>query len=173
MDHREEETSKSSWPDRRSSLARDRQWAEQYQPGNIVRYTKGSKASRHQSRRICAGRGNRRKGQSGVPVRKHTGKQVTYDPRRLQGVTLYRESERSFSRGDRVQFHSASSGTRHIANRDLGTIEKIDAKGNVELRLDSGRSVAFNIKKNLHLDYGWHAVTKATAARGRPWTACW
>jgi hypothetical protein len=35
---------------------------------------------------------------------------------------------------------------------------RIDAKGNLQLRLDSGRSVAFNIKENPHLDYGY-AVT--------------
>lgn len=89
--------------------------------------------------------------------KKNTGKQVTYDPRRLQGVTLYRESERSFSRGDRVQF-TAPDRDRSIANRELGTIERVDAKGNLQLRLDSGRSVAFNIKENPHLDHGY-AVT--------------
>ena len=92
-----------------------------------------------------------------VSVKKQTGKQVTYDPRRLQGVTLYCEADRGLSRGDRVQF-TAPNREQHIANREMGTIEKIDAKGNIRLRLDSGRSVAFNIKENPHLDYGY-AVT--------------
>jgi ATP-dependent exoDNAse (exonuclease V) alpha subunit len=82
---------------------------------------------------------------------------VSYDPRRLHGVTLYRETERAFSAGDRVQF-TAPNREQHIANRELGTIEKIDANGNLELRLDSGRAVAFNVKENPHLDYGY-AVT--------------
>jgi ATP-dependent exoDNAse (exonuclease V) alpha subunit len=34
----------------------------------------------------------------------------------------------------------------------------MDASGNLQLRLDSGRSVAFNVKDNPHLDYGY-AVT--------------
>src|SRR6266853_5931643 len=79
------------------------------------------------------------------------------DPRRLHGVTLYRETERGFSQGDRVQF-TAPNRERHIANRELGTIEKIDDRGNLQLRLDSGRAVGFNIKENPHLDYGY-AVT--------------
>jgi hypothetical protein len=54
---------------------------------------------------------------------------------------------------------------RHIANRELGTIEKIDDGGNLQLRLDSGRNVAFNIKENPHLDYGY-AVT-SHSARGQ------
>ena len=56
-----------------------------------------------------------------------------------------------------MQF-TAPNRERHIANRDLGTIDKIDDSGNLQLRLDSGRTVTFNIKENPHLDYGY-AVT--------------
>jgi conjugative relaxase-like TrwC/TraI family protein len=154
VDHREERL--KVLVARQEVTGADRQWAEQYQPGNIVRYTKGSKA--HGIKAGEYARVERIDARDNlVSVKKHTGKQVTYDPRRLQGVTLYRESERSFSRGDRVQF-TAPHRERHFANRELGTIEKIDAKGNLQLRLDSGRSVAFNIKENPHLDYGY-AVT--------------
>jgi hypothetical protein len=37
---------------------------------------------------------------------------ASYDPRRLHGVTLYRETERAFSEGDRVQF-TAPNRERH------------------------------------------------------------
>lgn len=56
-----------------------------------------------------------------------------------------------------MQF-TAPNREHHIANRELGTIEKIDESGNLQLRLDSGCTVAFNIKENPHLDYGY-AVT--------------
>jgi ATP-dependent exoDNAse (exonuclease V) alpha subunit len=56
-----------------------------------------------------------------------------------------------------VQF-TVPNREQHIANRELGTLEKIDDSGNLRLRLDSGRTVAFNIKENPHLDYGY-AVT--------------
>jgi ATP-dependent exoDNAse (exonuclease V) alpha subunit len=75
----------------------------------------------------------------------------------LHGVTLYRETERAFSEGDRVQF-TAPYKEQHVANRELGTIEKMDARGNLQLRMDSGRSVAFNVKEHRHLDHGY-AVT--------------
>ena len=134
----------------------DRQWAEQYHTGDIVRYTKGSK-----THGIKAGEFARVERidakENLVSVKKQSGREVTYDPRRLQGVTLYRETDRAFSRGGRVQF-TAPNREQHIANRELGTVERIDAKGNLGLRLDSGRSVAFNIKENPHLDYGY-AVT--------------
>jgi ATP-dependent exoDNAse (exonuclease V) alpha subunit len=134
----------------------DRRWAGQYEPGDIVRYTKGSKAHG-----IGAGdyarveRVNER--ENLLTVKRESGEQVNYDPRRLHGVTLYREAERAFSRGDRVQF-TAPNKDLGVANREMGTIEKIEGTGNLQLRLDSGRTVRFNIKDNRHLDYGY-AVT--------------
>jgi ATP-dependent exoDNAse (exonuclease V) alpha subunit len=134
----------------------DRQWAEQYERGDVVRYTKGSKTYG-----IEAGEYTRvervNAKENLLTVKRDSGEEVRYDPRRLQGVTLYRETERAFSQGDRAQF-TAPNREQHVANRELGTIEKIDASGNLQLRLDSGRKVAFNIKENPHLDYGY-AVT--------------
>jgi conjugative relaxase-like TrwC/TraI family protein len=134
----------------------DRRWAEQYDPGDVVRYTKGSK-----THGIEAGEYTRvervNAKENLLTVKRESGEEVSYDPRRLQGVTLYREAERAFSQGDRVQF-TAPNREQHVANRELGTIEKIDDGGNLQLRLDSGREVAFNIKENPHLDYGY-AVT--------------
>jgi hypothetical protein len=134
----------------------DRQWAVQYEGGNVVRYTRGSKAHGIEAGEYArVERVNEKNNR--VTVKRENGEQVSYDPRRLHGVTLYRETERAFSEGDRVQF-TAPNRERHIANRELGTIEKIDDSGNLQLRLDSGRAIAFNIKENPHLDHGY-AVT--------------
>jgi ATP-dependent exoDNAse (exonuclease V) alpha subunit len=46
----------------------------------------------------------------------------------------------------------------HIANRELGTIEKTNDAGDTQIRMDSGREVAFNIREHPHLDHGY-AVT--------------
>src|SRR5205807_9656912 len=124
----------------------DRQWAAQYEPGNIVRYTRGSK-----THGIEAGeygrveRVNEKDNQ--VTIKRENGEQVTYDPRRLHGVALYRETQRAFSAGERVQF-TAPDRDRHIANRELATVEKIEANGDLQLRLDSGRGVTLNVKEN-------------------------
>jgi ATP-dependent exoDNAse (exonuclease V) alpha subunit len=134
----------------------DRQWAAQYQPGDIVRYARGSKTHGIEAGEYARVEGANER-ENLVTVKRENGEQVSYDPRRLHGVTLYRETERGFSQGDRVQF-TAPNRERHIANRELGKIEKIDDSGNLQLRLDSGRKVAFNIKENPHLDYGY-AVT--------------
>jgi hypothetical protein len=88
----------------------------------------------------------------------------------VAGVTLYREADRAFSRGDRVQI-TAPNREQRIANRELGTVENIDTKGNLRLRLDSGSFVSFNIKENPHLDYGY-AVT-SHSSQGRPQSVWW
>lgn len=141
---------------RQDIMGADRQWAGQYEAGDVVRYTRGSKAhgirAGEYARIECV---NEKENQ--VTVRHANGEKVTYDPRRLHGVTLYRETERAFSERDRVQF-AAPNKKQHVANRELGTVEKLDASGNLQLRLDSGHSVAFNIKQNPHLDHGY-AVT--------------
>ena len=92
-----------------------------------------------------------------VTVRHAHGARVAYDPRRLQGVTLYREEDRAFAVGDRVQL-TAPDRERHLANRELGTLEQMQAKGELRLRLDSDRTVALNLREHPHLDYGY-AVT--------------
>jgi len=134
----------------------DRQWAAQYEPGNVVRYAKGSKT-------LGIGPGEYARvesvdeKQNHVTVERINGQRLSYDPRRLQGVTLYREAEREFSEGDRIQF-TAPNRDQRVANRELGTMEKINDGGNLRIRLDSGRAIAFNIQENPHLDYGY-AVT--------------
>ncbi|HVB86544.1 MAG TPA: MobF family relaxase [Candidatus Dormibacteraeota bacterium] len=134
----------------------DRQWAAQYKPGDVVRYTKGSKAVGIKPGEYAhVERANEK--ENLVTVRRENGEHVSYDPRRLHGVTLYHETERAIAKGDRVQF-TAPNRQQHIANRELGTIEKIDARGNLQVRLDSGRAVMFNIRENRHLDHGY-AVT--------------
>jgi hypothetical protein len=60
-----------------------------------------------------------------LTVERGDGQQVTYDPRRLQGVSVYQEAERNFAEGDRVQF-TAPSKELHVANCELRTIVRLD-----------------------------------------------
>src|SRR5207247_6126163 len=82
---------------------------------------------------------------------------VRYDPRRLQGGTLYRETERAFAAGDRVQM-TAPDRERGVPNRELGTVERVDGHGRVDVSWDSGRTSSFEADERRHLDYGY-AVT--------------
>jgi ATP-dependent exoDNAse (exonuclease V) alpha subunit len=92
-----------------------------------------------------------------VTVELQDGTERTYDPRRQQGVSVFREELRSFSEGDRIQF-TAPANDLKVANRELGTIETIDGDGRLNLKLDSGREVELDPNRHMHLDYGY-AVT--------------
>ena len=72
-------------------------------------------------------------------------------------MTVYRETERTFAEGDRVQM-TAPYHAEKLSNRELGRVDKIDGEGNLKLKMDSGREVEFNAKQHPHLDYGY-AVT--------------
>jgi hypothetical protein len=134
----------------------DRAWATQYAPDNVLRYSRGSKALG-----IAAGEYAMVTAidheQNRLTVERHDGREITYNPRELIGVSLYRQAERDFSEGDRVQF-TAPSKDLHVANRELGTIEHVDERGNVSIHTDSGRHLGFNVEDHPHLDYGY-AVT--------------
>jgi len=73
------------------------------------------------------------------------------------GVSVYREQEKPFSVGDRIQF-TAPNQELKIANRELGTVENIVPDGAMRLKLDSGRSINFEPQRHPHLDHGY-AVT--------------
>jgi ATP-dependent exoDNAse (exonuclease V) alpha subunit len=42
------------------------------------------------------------------------------------------------------------------------TIERIEKNGNLQLRMDSGRRVKFDLKENPHLDYGYAVTSHAS-----------
>jgi hypothetical protein len=93
---------------------------------------------------------------------------VTYNPARLQGVSVFREEQRQFAIGDHLQL-TAPFNEKRIANRELATLEKIDDAGNLKLRLDSGQRLRFNLSEHPSLDYGYavtsHSSEGATAQR--------
>jgi ATP-dependent exoDNAse (exonuclease V) alpha subunit len=132
-----------------------------------VRYTRGSNAAGVQSGEYVHVTGVHRE-QNLLTVERENGQELTYDPRRLHGVSVYREADRDISAGDRVQF-IAPHRDEHIANRQLGTVQQIDAEGNLQVRLDSGQDAQFNIREHPHIDHGYavtsHSSQGATADR--------
>ena len=134
----------------------DRQYARSYAPDDVIRYSKGSKRLGIQAGEYARVTATDRE-TNAVTVKRYDGKELSYDPRRLQGVTVYRDAERRFAQGDRVQL-TAPYHAEKLANRELGTVEEIDKNGNLKLKMDSGREVEFNAKQHPHLDYGY-AVT--------------
>jgi conjugative relaxase-like TrwC/TraI family protein len=136
----------------------DRAWAARYEVGDVLHYQRGSKTlgieQRSYARVVLIDPKSNL-----LTVEKPDGQQVTYDPARLHGISAYREIEREFAVGDRLQF-TAPNRELGVANRDLGTVEKIDANGAMTVRMDGGkdRAVTFDPAEMRHFDHGY-AVT--------------
>ena len=64
--------------------------------------------------------------------------------------------DRTFASGDRVMFLKNDRGLG-IKNGSLGAVEFVTAK-HMTVRLDAGRSVAFDLKDYAHLDHGYAAT---------------
>jgi len=141
---------------RQEMTGADRSWAQQYQVDDILRYSRSSRETG-----IAKGEHTRVKGidaqNNRLTVLRVDGSETTYDPRRQMGVSVYREQEKPFSVGDRIQF-TAPNQELKIANRELGTVENIVPDGAMRLKLDSGRSINFEPQRHPHLDHGY-AVT--------------
>ena len=132
-----------------------RTWAEKYEVGDVLRYSRASKETgidKGKYARVVDVDGK----QNRITVELNDGRQQSYDPRRQSGVSIYREEERAFSAGDRIQF-TAPANDLKVANRELGTVEGI-TEGRMALRMDNGRSVQIDSAKPAHLDHGY-AVT--------------
>jgi ATP-dependent exoDNAse (exonuclease V) alpha subunit len=134
----------------------DRAWAARYAPGDILHYLRGSKETGIEPGNYAqVVRTDPR--ENLITVQRSDGERVTYDPSRLRGVSAYREIEREFAVGDRVQL-TAPNRDLQVANRDLGTLKSFDAEGRITLRMDSGKEVAFDPKEMRHFDHGY-AIT--------------
>jgi conjugative relaxase-like TrwC/TraI family protein len=141
---------------RQDMTGAERSWASHYEISDVVRYSRGSNGIG-----IAAGTYGAVVGIDSaanlLTVEKLSGEQATYDPRRLIGVSVYREIDREFSVGDRIQF-TAPDKSLGVANRDLAVIESIAPDGRISARLDSNRQVEFNAMDHRHFDHGY-AVT--------------
>jgi conjugative relaxase-like TrwC/TraI family protein len=145
----------------------DRTWAERYEVGDVLRYSRTSKET-------GIGKGDYSQVKSidapnnRLTVELRDGTERTYDPRRQRGVSVFREEMRSFSMGDRIQF-TAPANELKVANRELGTIESIEEDGRLRLKMDGCRTVELDPHKRPHLDYGYamtsHSSQGQTADR--------
>jgi ATP-dependent exoDNAse (exonuclease V) alpha subunit len=141
----------------------ERSWAARYDPGDVVRYSSGS-------RRLGIKAGEYARGASVdrehnlLTVLREAGEVLTYSPARLQGVSVFKEAERQFAIGDRLQL-TAPFNARRIANRELGSVQKIDSTGKLELRLDNGEHVCFNLREHRSLDHGYAVTSHSSQGR--------
>jgi ATP-dependent exoDNAse (exonuclease V) alpha subunit len=145
---------------RQEMTGAERSWANHYEIGDVVRYARGSQAAGIEAGTygavVCID-----PAANMLTIEKSSGEQATYDPRRLTGVSVYREVTREFSVGDRVQF-TAPDKSLGVANRDLAAVESISPDGRISARLDNNRQIEFDATEHRHIDHGY-AVTSHSA----------
>ena len=135
----------------------DRTWAAMYRPGDVVQYERGSNAEGIERNSFGVVRSSDATANR-LTVEFPKGATVEYDPRRVYGVNVYRETSREFATGDRLQF-SALNKELGISNRDMGTISKMEPdRMTVLMDGKEQRSVSFNPTEFRQFDHGY-AVT--------------
>jgi conjugative relaxase-like TrwC/TraI family protein len=145
---------------RQEMTGAERSWANHYEIGDVVRYARGSQTVGIEAGAYGAVVGVNPAANL-LTVEKSSGEQATYDPRRLTGVSAYREVTREFSVGDRIQF-TAPDKSLGVANRDLAAVESISPDGRISARLDNNRQIDFDATEHRHIDHGY-AVTSHSA----------
>lgn len=146
----------------------DRTWAARYNVGDVLQYTSGSKAEgidrdSFATVRVVDGRTN------ALTVELANGTSVAYDPRRLRGVNVFREVEREFATGERIQVTAPNKGLG-VANRDLGTIREMK-DGQISVRMDGKKEhvISFDPSAFRQFDHGYavtsHSSQGLTAGR--------
>lgn len=146
----------------------DRKWAARYNDGDILQYTTGSKVEGIERSSFATVRSVDARANT-LTVERENGASVTYDPRRLKGVNVFREVDREFAPGDRLQF-TVPNKDLGVANRDIGTVTVIeDSKMTVRLDGKTQRTVSFDTVEFRQFDHGYavtsHSSQGLTAGR--------
>jgi ATP-dependent exoDNAse (exonuclease V) alpha subunit len=134
----------------------ERTWASHYEVDDVLRYVRGSKAAGIEAASYGTVVGINPTANL-LSVEIASGEIATYDPRRLTGVSVYREIDFEFSLGDRIQF-TAPDKSLGVANRDMAVIESIAPDGRISARVDHRRQIEFDTVAHRHFDHGY-AVT--------------
>src|SRR5258706_10653509 len=141
---------------RQDMTGTERTFANSYLPGeDIIRYNRASKVYQVEVgdyARVTAA--NHEKNE--ITVQMEDGRELTYNPSRLSGVSVYKQAHREFGEGDRIQFRAPFT-ERRVANGELGTIARIK-DDELTVTLDSGREGSFESEKFRHIDHGY-AIT--------------
>jgi ATP-dependent exoDNAse (exonuclease V) alpha subunit len=130
--------------------------AYNYEEGDVIRFTRGSK-------QLAIAKGDYARVEAVdrednlLAVRTPDRQRIQYNPVRLFGVELFREEQRVLARGDRIQFR-APDRALGIANGEFATITSIDAQRAV-MRLDNGKEMTVALQRLRHIDHGYASTS--------------
>ncbi len=141
----------------------EREFAAVYREGDVISYTRGSAenniAAKSLAKVIKTDREQNlltveiKDARSGTEAR-----QVTYNPKRLRGVSVWTEEKIKISTGDRLQLRAPFEEKQtKIANGTMLEVSKVTPNA-LSLTTDKGKSVKLDTERPHAIDYGY-AVT--------------
>lgn len=78
---------------------------------------------------------------------------------------MFDTQERAIAVGECIQFTTPWK-EKGVASRDTAVVEQLEANGNIAVRLENGRRVAWNLRDYDHIDHAY-AMTATRAAQLR------
>ena len=140
--------------------------AYNYEEGDVIRLTRGSKQFAIPNGSYVRVKAVDRDANM-LTVKAPDGRFVEYNPVRLFGVEVFREDQRVLARGDRIQFRSPDRALG-VANGEFATIKLVDPKRAV-MQLDNGQEMTVALNRLRHIDHGYastsHSAQGATVDR--------
>lgn len=142
-----------------------REFAAAYREGDIITYTRGSKENTISAKSLAKVIKTDweqnlliveiKDGEDSTEVR-----EVTYNPKRLRGVSTWTEEKIKVSEGDRLQFRAPLEEKKtKIAKDAMFEVSKITAE-TLTLRDDKGKIVKLKTNQPHAIDYGYAAASQ-------------
>ncbi len=131
--------------------------AADYKPGDVIQYGKGSR--KHgllpKTEATVEAVGSHR---NLIVVRTGQDDLVTYSPSRLKTATndskVYRPEQQSISQGERIRI-TRNDKELNVRVGDFATVTRIDDRGSLKVRLDSGKEIELMPRQARHIEHGY------------------
>ena len=133
--------------------------AHNYEIGDVIRFTRGSKRLGLEKDTYATVESVDR-ARHRLTVRTSDGRAVEYFPSRLTGVGLFRPERRAFSSGERIHFR-APDRTLGVANGEFATVMAIDSQ-RTTLRMDDGGEISAARERLRHIDHGYASTSHSS-----------
>lgn len=141
----------------------EREFAAAYREGDVISYTRGSQENKIAAKSLAkVVKTDREQNLLTVEIKDDRSgteaREITYNPKRLRGVSVWTEERIKVSEGDRLQFRAPfETKQTKIANGTVLEVSKITADA-LTLTTDKGKAVKLDVDQPHTIDYGY-AVT--------------
>ncbi|MBV9154711.1 MAG: relaxase domain-containing protein [Acidobacteriaceae bacterium] len=141
---------------RKDVHSEDRRYARSYRPGDAIRFHTNLPTLKIKSGQVgTIVEVNPEQNILSVKVENGLAPRfLAFNPASRSNLSVFESRDRAFAIGDRIQF-TTPWREKGIASRETGRIEHIEKNGNIAVRLETGRRVAWNLNEYNYLDHAY------------------